>query len=286
MTSPRRPDALLAAVALLGSSGCATTWAAIQIAGGKTYSTDGHETSVTAAGDPEQKLGVEVRSVSPLALGCTLEVRRHEHVRETWHRWGTGWKVVGGAAFVVEGLIGAAGLASPIVRSDRDEVAAYGYLALDALATGILLLALSPEATTTESDVARPWSTQASCPDGLSIHAGDGAVTVDRAGRLPDEQGATVARAAFLTGAPVTLQWGTRVEALPLSPEQRCSWAGATGEPTAARTCAPPVPSFSPASYAPRGPYQPMPVVRPASPLPPLYLRIELPVPPNPPPSR
>ena len=156
MTRRRGPTVILAAIALLGASGCATTWAAIQIGRGKTYSTDGHETSVSPVGDREQKLDIELRSVSPLALGCTLEVRTHDHVRETWHRWGTGWKVIGGAAFVAEALIGASGLAGSVGRSDRHlELAAYGYLSADALVTGVLLFALSPETSTSEYDAAR-----------------------------------------------------------------------------------------------------------------------------------
>ena len=68
-----------------------------------------------------------------------------EHVAQVWHRWGFGWKMIGGFWFVGESVIATAGLASYRGQSDRrTEFAFSGYLAVDALATGALLLLLEP----------------------------------------------------------------------------------------------------------------------------------------------
>jgi hypothetical protein len=116
---PLRYSLLLVALACLGASRCATVWAGIQLSGTKTYSTDGHDERVTAAGFGEQALDVEIRLLSPLMLGCTLRQRRMEHVAQVWHRWGFGWKMIGGFWFVGESAIATAGIVSYWGRPDR-----------------------------------------------------------------------------------------------------------------------------------------------------------------------
>jgi len=152
-----------------GSPGCATIWAGIQLSGSKTYSTDGMDESVTPVGGREQKLNVEVLSLAPLALGCTMSERaERERVHEEWHRWGFGWKMVSGFFFVGESTGAAILLASPTGPSGPRHLAMGGFLAVDALATGVLFFALHPETYVHEWERPGPWTaTSTTCPEEL-----------------------------------------------------------------------------------------------------------------------
>lgn len=264
---PLRYSLLLVVLACLGASGCATVWAGIQLGGSKTYSTDGHEERVTAAGLGEQALDVEVRSLSPLVLGCTLRQRRMEHVEQVWHRWGFGWKMVGGFWFVGESVISTAGLVSNWDRSDRrTESALSAYLAADALATGALLWFLEPESSSTEFDRGGPWVTQDQCPNGLVVYVGNEASPVDSGGGTPVEKvGGLVA--GIVAGAPISVAWQTRTELLLPTREERCAWAQSKGDPLAPAIC--PHPPFAPPFAPPLAP--PPGYLPPGEPGPPAY---------------
>lgn len=270
-----RLGALVIAVAVLASSGCATVWAGIQLSGSKTYSTDGSEKRVTPVGDRERKLDVEIRSLSPLALGCTLSERnQREHVEEVWHRWGYGWHMVGGFAFVAESIVATAAIIGSVGDNRRNWQLGLGsYLALDALVTGVLLLTLDPESSTSQYDYAGEWSTRATCPEAMFVLAGDQAVPVGVDGQLAAEPAAAIGQAMIETGAPLQLQWSGRLEVLRPSVEQRCEWTRSRGDPIAQAIC--PLPP--PAPMAPPPAYGAAPL--PPPPLPPLRLRIELIVP-------
>jgi hypothetical protein len=272
--------AMVAAVGVAASSGCATTLAATQIltGGSKTWCTDGSEQTVTPIDERQQTLDVEVASMSPLSLECTLRERTpREHVHIVWHRWGQAWSILSGIAFFTEAAGSAIALTPAFTRDDTRGVPAGTYLAADALATGILFLVLEPTSSTSEEERGGLWTTSKVCPEGLVIVGGGGEdIPIDAQGQPPREAAGALGHAVLTGGASVTVRWGVQVEKMSPTIEQRCEWARAHGDPATAPLCAawpPPPPA------APMRPEAPRPDLRRPPLVPGLRLRFQVLIP-------
>jgi len=171
-----------------------------------------------------------------------------------------------------ESLIGATGLALSVNRPEyRKEPFIYGYVAADALATGILLLALSPETSRSSFERKNSWPTQPICPDGLVLRGPDQTVNVGPDGRALGDVSAWIGGAARRPATPWTLEWrGHAVRVEPSLP-QRCAWAAAQGDVATPPGCPPAATRASP------GGVSPPPLPPPLPPLPPVRIEIVLP---------
>lgn len=233
---------------LLATSGCFSSWAITQAAGGQRILDEGTREERVPMPDVRERLHVtmplapQFRRVDAPATGATtdarltvadepqpfaLECRSTQTASDTVYRsgfrYGSTWKKVTAVMFAIE-----AGLAAAYYfGSDRDKPGnqlATGVLAADALGTAALFFV--PRKERYGRDVEPVYSQiRSDCPAGLILEVAGETFPVDAAGRIGEVGEAALdgwMRAP--SPAPVRLTFQDRVIDLRLGHNEVCTW--------------------------------------------------------------
>jgi hypothetical protein len=231
----------LAAALSVASTGCFTTWAGTRLAG-KTGAWDEkvREENVPLPGVSERLVVALPLNAETFRLECHSMQNAKDAVYHTTYRYGSGWKKATGIMFLAEAALGAVLLATS-ANEKPGNVVLGGFLAADALGTGILFFAPRKEIYSREE---KPVTTdiRSDCPDGLVLDIAGEQFPVDAAGRIGD-----IGNAAFDAwleeGQPAPAPVPAPAQAGPYVPPAYGAPITQTAPATAAVTQAPSAPA-------------------------------------------
>jgi len=227
----------------LASSGCFTSWVAVQASNNARYLEEGAREEIVPQPGVREYLRVALPVVHPgadaagdprpLALACTSTQSGQDRVHRSAFRYGSGWKKATALGFLLEGLA-ATGFYFA-ARADADsgdpmrEAAApatrvvAGIIAADALGTAVLFFLPRKEVFRTET---RPAVTlvREDCPDGLLLEIAGESFKVDAAGRIGELGEAALDAYMKAPAGAVRVVYAGATSDLRISAIDQCTW--------------------------------------------------------------
>jgi hypothetical protein len=219
-------------------SGCATTWIATQATGTqRAWDEDIHEVHVPQPGVQEHlvvslPLAPTTTTTAPsYALTCAVDQTAHDAVYHQAFRYGSRWKKMTAAAFVIEGALGAVFLLT--ATNEKPNGYLYGgFLSLDALVTAPLFFIPRKEIYRTD-DLPVTTPLRSDCPDGLALEIGSDTFPVDARGNLGELGDAALAAWMKAPNGALRVDIAGQARDLSIDDAGRCTWLRNHGQ-----TCA------------------------------------------------
>ena len=231
----------------LASSGCFTSFVAVQASGHPEILDESVRESAVPLGGPREELHVRMplaieydaptpapattggtgatpsapAVARPFQLSCTVTQRGQDTVYHAAFRYGHTWKWATAIMFAVEA--GAAALTYASNSSDPGTQLGAALLAADAIGTGVI--AFAPREEIYRSEV-KPVDTlvRTDCPDGLALDVGGEPFAVDAAGRLGELGTTALADWMRSPHGALRLTLGGQEVPLPIGGAEQCAW--------------------------------------------------------------
>ena len=228
---------------LATTSGCFTSWAITQSSGNQRILDEGVRQEHVPLPDVRERLHVTMplapqrapkfrtaataSSVNqfdelPFAFECVSTQTASDTVYRSGFRYGSRWKKVAAAMFVMEAGIAAA----YFFASDREKPGnqlAIGFFGLDAVGTAALLFV--PRKEVYRQDVEPVFSRiRSDCPTGLILEIAGETFPVDAAGRVGELGEAALDGWMRTPSTPIRLTYRDRVIDLQLGQNEVCTW--------------------------------------------------------------
>jgi hypothetical protein len=190
---------MFARLAPLLLAGCATTWITTQATGTqRVWDESVNEVHVPQPGIEEHltvTMPLATGSAAPLSLTCAVDQTGRDLVYHQAFRYGSRWKKMTAAAFLLEGALGAVFLLT--ATNEKPDGYLYGgFLAADAVVTLPLFFIPRKEIYRTD-DVAVTSPLRGDCPDGLALEIGRDTFPIDATGHVGE-----LGEAAFAQRTP------------------------------------------------------------------------------------
>ena len=256
--------AIAVALALAASStGCFTSWVAIQATGSQRILDEGVREEVVPQPGVVERLALAVpltieyeapapstastastattpttpttpaaRTPLPFAIRCAAAQHGKDVAYRSAFRYGSRWKKATAIAFVIEAATAGA-LLLVADREDPNNVAIGAFFAADALGTAALFFVPRKEIYRADE---RPVSTplRADCPDGLAIEIGGDAFAIDAAGRIGELGEAALDEWMTAPRGSLLVTFEGRTSELRIGPAEQCAWRRARDPQAAA----------------------------------------------------
>jgi hypothetical protein len=225
---------MLAALAV-ASSGCFTSWAITQAAGGQRMFDEKSRSQHLPLPGVREELRVrlplaeefEAQTGDPLpfAVRCDTRQLARDEVHHTAFRYGSTWKKVAIIALAIE-----AGIAASLYFADEGSDTVAGVFAADAIGTAAI--ALIPRKSVYRREE-RPVSTavRSDCPDGLALEINGARHPIDAAGRIGDAAFAELDGWMKTPVGRVRVVLGERAADVAVGNIEMCTWRRGHGAP-------------------------------------------------------
>jgi hypothetical protein len=176
--------AILCALAM--TSGCFTSWAITQAAGGQRILDEGARTERVHVDDAKERLHVlmpfTANAGEPYAFECRSTQTASDVVHRSGFRYGKRWKMTALIMFAIEaGAAAATYFAADMERPENQ--LAVGLLGADALGTAVLVFVPRKEVYRRET-VPVFSAIRNDCPDGIVVELAGERFPIDPAGRI------------------------------------------------------------------------------------------------------
>jgi len=223
-------------------SGCATSWIITQAAGGqRAFDEDVHEVHVPQPGieehltvtlplapqtTPAAQAGQPATTL-PFALTCAVAQTGHDLVYHQAFRYGSRWKKLTAAAFVLEGALGAVFLLSATDQKPQGYLYG-GFLAADAVLTAPLFFIPRKEIYRND-DVPVTTPVRGDCPEGLALEVGSDTFPIDAAGKLGELGETALGEWMKAPNGPLRVDIAGQARDLFVDEAGRCTWLRSRG---------------------------------------------------------
>jgi hypothetical protein len=176
--------AILCALAM--TSGCFTSWAITQAAGGQRILDEGGRTERVYVDDAKERLHVRMPFIAiagePYAFECRSTQTATDEVHHAGFRYGKRWKTTALIMFAIEAGVAAATYFAADMERPENQLAV-GLLGADALGTAALVFV--PRKETYRRETVPVYSAiRGDCPDGIAVELAGETFPLDAAGRI------------------------------------------------------------------------------------------------------